>query len=206
MENLVLEAKTRDLNTKLKEIRGDSRLPAVVYGKGEENLFIEFDYQKFRKVFQKGGHSVLIDLSIDGAKPIEVLIHHLDYAPVSGNIIHVDFKKITRGVEISTEIPIEFEGVSEAVKTLGGIFVKNKEFLHVKCLPRNLVHNFTADLTLLKDFNSKITVADLDIPSTIKVLNDLEEVVATVTAPRSAIESSQESEAVEAKTEEKAES
>lgn len=201
MENLELKAVSRDTAVKAKMIRQESRIPAVVYSKGKENSFIDFDYQEFRKVYQKAGHNTIINLVIDGKKPVEVLVQTVDYDPVSGDFIHVDFKPIERGVEITTEVSIVFEGVSEAVKTMGGILVHNKEYLDIKCLPRNLIHEVKADLSLLSDFHSKITVGDLDIPSTITVLNDAEEVIATVTAPRSAIESAAEGTAESSATE-----
>lgn len=189
MENIVLNARARDVKVEAKNIRQEGRVPAVAYGKGADNIFMDFDYQELRKVIEKAGHSVLVELVIDGAKPVEVLIHDVDYAPVSGNIIHVDFKLITRGVEITTEIPIIFEGVSEAIKTMAGILVTNKEFLNIKCMPRELVHDFKVDLSLLADFNCKITVADINVPETITVLNAPDEMIASVIAPRAAIES-----------------
>lgn len=192
MENLELNAVSRDTAVKAKSIRQGSRIPAVVYGKGEDNIFVDFDYQEFRKLYKEAGHNTLINLNVDGAKPVEVLVHDVDYDPVSGNFIHIDFKRITRGVEITTEVAVVFEGVSEAVKTLGGMLITNKEYIDVKCLPRNLIHEVKADISLLKDFSSKITVADLDIPETVTVLNAPDEVVATAAAPRAAIEADEE--------------
>lgn len=199
MENLDLNATNRDPSKKAKYIRQDGRIPAVVYGKGEENLTIDFDYQEFRKLYEKAGHNTLINLQVEGAKePIEVLIYTVDYDPVSGEFEHVDIRRITRGVEITTEVSITFEGVSEAVKTLGGVLLLNREYIDIKCLPRNLIHEVKADLSKLVDFNSKLTVADIEIPETVTLLNDLDELVATVNAPRAVVEDEEvEAEATE---------
>lgn len=197
MEKLVLNATARNSAVKAKDVRKNSRIPAVVYGKGEENIFVDFDYQEFRKLFHKAGHNTIVDLVVDGGKALETLIHVVDHAPVSGNFAHVDFVRIVRGVEITTEVPVKFVGVSEAVKTLGGILVTNKEYLDVKCLPKNLIHEFEADLSVLTDFHSKITVGDLKIPSTVTVLNSPEEVIVTVTASRAVIEEEEKTAVVE---------
>jgi len=203
MENLELNAVNRDTAVKAKSIRQEGRIPAVVYGKGEENLIIEFDYQEFRKLYEQAGHNTLINLKIEGEKEsIEVLIHTVDYDPVSGEYTHIDIKRITRGVEITTEVQVVFEGISEAVKTLGGILMTNKDSVDIKCLPRNLIHKVKADLSILEDFHSKITIADLDIPGTVTVLNEPEEVIATVAAPRSVTEESEKSEESEGIAEE----
>lgn len=189
MENLELKAVKRDTALKAKEIRKQDRIPAVVYGDNKENLFIDFDYQEFRKLFRHAGHNTLINLIVEGeAKPIEVLIHMVDHDPVSGNFQHVDIRRIKRGVKISTEVNIIFEGISEAVKTLGGILVTSKTYLDVKCLPKDLIHEVKVDLGKLVDFHSKITVADIVVPETVEVLNASDELVAMVTAPRAVIE------------------
>lgn len=183
MTNIVLNTVVRDMNVRSKDICKQNRIPAVVYGKGEENIFVDFDYQEFRKLYEQAGQNTLIDLMVDG-KSVEVLVHSLQYHPVTGNFMHVDLKRITRGVEITTEIPIRFEGVSEAVKTMNGVLMTQKEVLNVKCLPKDLVHDVTADLSLIEDFNCKIAVADIPVPDSITVLNAPDEVVATVSAPR----------------------
>lgn len=188
MENLVLNATARNTSVKAKYVRQKGRIPAVVYGKKAENIFVDFDYQEFRKIFQKAGHNTIIDLVVDNAKPVETLVHVVDYDPVSGNFAHIDFHKITRGQELTTDVPVKFVGVSEAVKTLGGILMTNKESLRIKCLPKNLIHEVFADISVLADLHSKITVGDLDVPATITVLNAPDEVVATVTSSRAVIE------------------
>lgn len=189
MENLVLNAVSRDTTLKARDLRQQDRVPAVVYGDKKDNIFIDFDYQEFRKLYKKAGHNTLINLVVDGKKDSsEVLVHMVSYEPVSGNFSHVDLRRITSGVEITTEVNITFEGVSEAVKTLGGVLVTNKAYLDIKCLPKNLIHEVTADLSKLVDFHSKIVVADIEVPKTVTVLNDPEEVVAIVSAPRSVIE------------------
>lgn len=190
MENLELNAVSRDISVKAKLIRKQGRIPAVIYGKGEENLFIDFDYQEFRKAYQKAGHNTLVNLNIEGVKePLEVLIYIVDYDPVTSDFTHIDIRRITRGVEITTEVNITFEGVSEAVKTLGGVLMTNREYIEIKCLPRNLIHDIKVDISVLKDFTSKITVADITVPDNVVVLNEPEEMIVTVNAPRAVVES-----------------
>ena len=197
MENLELNATSRDTAVKAKDLCKEGRIPAVVYGKGEDTLCVDFDYQEFRKIYQKAGHNTLLNLIIDEKKSIEVLVHVVDFDPVSGRFIHIDIKRITRGVEITTEVNITFEGVSEAVKTLAGVLVTSKQYLDIKCLPKNLIHEVKADLSKLTDFNTKITVADIEVPETVTVLNAPDEMIATVTAPRAIVEEDEETTAEE---------
>lgn len=87
--------------------------------------------------------------------------------------------------KIKTEIPLEFIGVSDAVETLDGSFVTNRDSIEIECLPTDLVSEVTIDLSVLKTFEDQVTVKDLKLPSTIEVLTDLEEVICFVEEPRS---------------------
>ena len=57
MENLNLSAQTRDLSVKLKDIRANKLLPAVVYGHKQESIAIQLNYSEFLKTFRKSGES-----------------------------------------------------------------------------------------------------------------------------------------------------
>jgi large subunit ribosomal protein L25 len=97
--------------------------------------------------------------------------------------------------EITTNIPVSFVGVAPAVKELGGMLITHLDEIEVKCLPNNLIHTIEVNIEPLIDFHSSILVSDLVVPDTIKVLNNLEDVVVTAVAPR------QEEETTEAPSE-----
>ena len=80
---------------------------------------------------------------------------------------------------LTTDIPLVFLGESKAVKELGGTLVKSLEKIAVSCLPQDLIPSLEVDISGLNNFHDVVRVKDLKIPSTIKVLINLEEVVAT---------------------------
>ncbi len=183
MKSIILQAETRK-SGKAQDLIKSSRVPAVVYGKEmKENELISLEYQEFKKAYSKAGMSTIIDLKI-GDKEIPVLVQSIDIDPAKDTYIHIDFKAVVMGQELTAQVPLRFTGECDAVKLLHGILVYNKESIDVKCLPRNLISEIEVDLSSLVDFNSAITVADLNIPDTINVLIDPETVVVGVTAPR----------------------
>lgn len=184
MKTVTLQAEPR-VQGKAKNLRKEDKIPAVIYGHElKENQHISLDYQSFRRVFAKAGMSTIIDIKI-GDKEIAVLVQDFDVDPVKNTYSHIDFKAVVMGEELTAHIPLKLVGESEAVKTLHGILVYNKESVEVRCLPRNLVHDIEVDISTLVDFHSMITVADLKIPSTITILDNPEVVVASISAPRS---------------------
>lgn len=184
MEKAVLNAKTRDNSVKAKTLRRDGLLPGQFYGSGIENVSLQMDYQEFRKLYREAGENTIIDLKIDGNGDKKVLVHSVDYDPVSDEFIHVEFINVKMDEEVTTNVPIVLEGQAPAVKELGGILMQNLDELEIRCLPGDLIHEVIVDISSLEDFNSSIHVEAINLPEKITVLTDPERTVATVSAPR----------------------
>ncbi|MDP2625228.1 MAG: 50S ribosomal protein L25 [Candidatus Peregrinibacteria bacterium] len=184
MDVVEIIAKKRD-GSRAMDVRRNGMIPAECYGAGKENVSIQMDYQVFRKAYIVAGENTVIDLKV-GDKPVQkVLVHQVDFNAVSDKIIHVDFVNVDMDVEVHTSIPLNFVGISPAVKDLAGMLMTNITDLEIKCLPGDLVHAIDVDITVLADFHTSIHVSDLIVPKKITVLADSELMVATVVAPRS---------------------
>lgn len=184
METVELDAKSRDTKVHARNLLKMKLLPAVFYGKGEQSVTIQMDYQVFRKVFIKAGSNSLVDLNVDGKKKGKVLIHDIQYNPLTGTMTHVDFLHVNMKEEITTMVPVELTGVSTAVKDDGGILTTVKHEIEVKCLPSDIPHNIQIDISTLVDFIHPIHVSDLVVPKGVAILDNPEDVVVTVSAPR----------------------
>ena len=181
---LTLPAKIRKtLGKKVKALRERGVLPGVLYGpRIKETLPLEINFKEFEKVYKEAGESTLVSLEIEGKKT-PVLIHEVKLDPLTGKPIHIDFYQPSLEEEVTVAVPIIFEGVSPAVKELGGTLVRNIHELEVKALPQNLPHEIKVDISKLKTFEDDILVKDLVVPKEVKILKDPEESVALVTPP-----------------------
>lgn len=181
---LTIEAEKREiLGNKLKDSRQDGKLPAVLYGRKEKSAALFIDSIKFDKIFKEAGESSVITVKTgDGAK--SVLIHDVQFSPISGKPIHVDFYAIEKDKKVEVDISLVFVGESAAVRELGGILVKVLHEIKVEALPQDLPSEIEVDLSKLKDFESQIHVKDLTVPATVTILNESDEVIALVEAAR----------------------
>lgn len=170
---------------KVKNLRANGLIPAVLYGRDTKPQSLEIKNIDFKKAFAEAGTSTLIDLKIDDKNSVKVLTHEPQVNPVSDAAIHVDFYKVRMDEKINTEIPLEFIGESDAVKNEDGTLITNRDNIEIECLPNDLIPNYEIDLSALKTFDDQITVADIKLPSTIEILTDAEEVIAFVEPPRS---------------------
>ena len=170
-EKYTLATKSRE-NTKnsARETRADGSIPAVVYGHGIESTPISVDYSEFLKLFRKTGQAALIDLDVNG-KSVKVLVHTYDRHPVREEFQHIDFFAVNPKETTMVHVPLIFEGESEAVKTLGGVFVSSHEELLIRCLPSDIPHDLIVDISVLEDLSSSITIADLNLSSELEVMH-----------------------------------
>lgn len=184
LETINLEIQTRNPAMKAGVLRANNLIPAEYYGRGVENRSLQIDYQTFRRAFKKAGTNTILTLKIDGKDEVNVLVHSLQFDPVTDAIAHIDFTNVRLGEELHTKIPLEFVGQAPAVKELSGMLMTNLTEIEIKCLPKDLIHNIEVSIESLVDFHSFIRVKDLDVPDTITVLNEPEDVVVTVVAPK----------------------
>lgn len=183
MDTYKLEVEARDTSVAAKNLRAEDKLPAVLYGEGIKNVDFQMDYQTFRRIYREAGGNTVIDLAV-GGKSFKVLVQHVDFDPVTDKMIHVDFINVRMDKEITAKVPLEFVGQAPAVANLDGILMHAREEVEVKCLPGDLIHSIEVDVSSLEDFNTSITVGDLSVPEGVEILDDPEQPVASVSAPR----------------------
>ncbi len=189
-----LQVEERDLSVKPEDIRDKGLVPAVVYGPVDEPIHIQMPMNEFLRVWHEAGESTIIDLK-GLSEDKEVLIKEVQMHPVKDTPLHVDFYAIERGKTLTLNVPLEFTGEAPAEK-LGGIVVKVMHEVEVETRPRDIPQHLEVNLELLENLDSVIKIKDIKLPEGVTVLDDAEEVVASVT------EQKEEPEEVEAAPEE----
>jgi len=181
---LKLEAKKRDIvGKKVKTIRDNGGLPAVLYGPKEDTTSITIPAKDFLVVWKEAGETTVVSLKIEGGDK-DVMIHDVSVDPLNGTPVHVDFYAIEKGKKVEVSVPLEFIGVAPAVKELGGTLVKVLHELEVEALPNNIPHELTVDISSLVDFESHIAVKDIKLPEGVSAKNDPNETITLVSQPK----------------------
>jgi len=198
MEKIILKVAKREVvGKKLRKIRKEGLVPAVLYGHGVKNENLSVNYLDLKRVYGKAGENAIIEIEVDGKK-IPVLICDTQMDPMNGNFSHVDFLQVNMKETVEAEIPLEFIGESVAVKANGGILVKNMDKIEVKCLPADLPSKFEVDLSKLVTFDDQITIGDIKTLAGVEIFGDKEAVIVLVARPRSEEEMARLDEKVEA--------
>lgn len=184
MNKYILKLEKRKKVKNIKNLRESRIIPCIVYGSDIKNNFIvQADYSDFVRTYRKAGSSTIINLDIDG-KTYEALIQHIQQHPITLDVIHVDFMKISKGHEIEADIKIEVIGTSPAVKDLGGILVQSLNELPVQCLPKDLVSDIKVDISNITEMNTAIYLKDINLPAGIKPLIEEDSVILSIVPPK----------------------
>ena len=169
------------MGSKVKQIREDGFIPAVLYGKGQEPISLQVPNKDFNKTFKAAGESTLVYVSVDG-QTYPTIIHDIARHPASDAIIHADFYKVNLSEKIKTKVPVVFVGESQAVKD-GGILIRNVNEVEVEALPQDLPHEITFDISSLAVFGDQVLLKDAQVGAKVEVLGNPEEIIAAVQAP-----------------------
>lgn len=188
MEEIFLDAELRgELGRgRAKDLRGKGLIPAVVYAEGKKSVAIKVSNSALlRLIHQRRIEGALINLRIKDDKKhasSSCLIKEIQYDPVHGDIIHVDFNEISLTKAIKVNVPVVAKGEPIGVKQEGGSLEHILWEVEVECLPTNIPKDIEVDVSSLK-IGDAIHIKDITAPNGVKILNDPSGIVLSVTAP-----------------------
>lgn len=183
MAEVRLQAKVRGDAGKgsARRTRAAGRVPGVVYGRGMDPITISVDRREFvTALLSDSGMNTLLDLDIDGSTTL-ALTKELQRDPVRGTLLHADFIKVDRTVEVEVEVPVHVVGEAPGARE-GGVLEHPLFTVHVRSLPGDVPEEIEADVSNL-NLGDTLRVADLAEGRAFTILDDPETVVASVVAP-----------------------
>jgi len=182
-----LAAKTRNSKEDLEKLRKGGSIPAVFYGKKTPSTSITVSQVEFMKTWKSAGESTVVTLTgLD--TDVDALIHDVDFDPVTGVPRHADFYVFDKNLKIEISVPVEFVGVSSAVKELGGVLVKVLHEIKIEALPSNLPHQLEVDIAGITEIGGQLTAGDIKLPAGVSLVENAEEVVVLVSLPKEEVE------------------
>lgn len=180
MDKLTLSAEERKvLGKKVKHLRRDGKLPAHVFGKGLETESVSVDGKSFIRTFKEAGETGLISLKIGSEKVRPVMVKGVQFDPVSGEPIHIDFYQVNLTQKVKVPVPLVLIGDEpESVKLGETIVLQQMNEVEVEALPADLIEKIEVDITVLKNIDDAITVGQLNFDRTkLTVLAEADSVV-----------------------------
>lgn len=184
MSTMTIKAATRQLAGAgaLRNLRRAGRIPGIVYGKSELSpIPVSVESKELQSVLRSHSHAV-VNLEISGYGKRNVLLSEVQRDPLSGEVRHVDFHRISMKEAIRTLVPLEVSGPAAGEKE-GGMLQTVVYELEIECMPAQLPDSIVVDVTGMQ-IGDTLVVADVKLPDGVKTTADEDTVIAAVLAPQ----------------------
>jgi large subunit ribosomal protein L25 len=170
-----------------RRLRKDGMVPAIFYGPKTESVLLEVNSSDLRKLLKGKEENVFINLIVENGKIIQkfTLIKELQIEPVSRKFLHVDFYEIDMEKTMTLDIPIHFTGDAIGVETGGDLHYVKRD-IKVSCLFAVLPEFIEVDVSGLQ-IGDSIKVQDVKLPDGVTVLDTEDTILATISAPKTAV-------------------
>ena len=179
-----LQADKREaLGKKVKRLRRDGMVPGNVYGLDMVPIPLTLNGREFIAVHQRAGSTGVIDLAVNGADSLPVLVQEVQHDPPTSRVLHVSFVQVDLTKPVSAMVPVFLIGESPAVE-LGGIVIQHINEISVSALPDDIPENFEVDVSVLADIDYSQLVSDLDAPEGVTIQADPDDLVVRAERPR----------------------
>ena len=193
-----LNAQTREAVGKsaARKLRRRGLTPAVVYGHGSDTMHVAVPERELSALISHAGSHALVELQLAtggrGKKHL-ALIKDVQRDYLKDTAIHADFQKVALDEEIESVVPVALVGESAGARD-GGILQHGVWELQVRALARSLPEQLEVDISGL-GIGDNLRVADVSFPDEVQILNNPEEVLASILAPAKAAAAVEEVEA-----------
>ncbi|MDD3295841.1 MAG: 50S ribosomal protein L25 [Candidatus Omnitrophica bacterium] len=166
----------------VKKMRKEGHIPAVVYGQGF-NLSLSIPLTGLKGLRSINfSESTIIDMEISGSQEqelIPVMIKDVQFNPLTEEVSHIDFLKVSLKEKIKVNIPIILKGETKAAKDEGAMLEQVLRELEVEGLPLDIPEKVEVDISELV-LGHSLHVKDIKIADNIKVITEPQETVATL--------------------------
>jgi large subunit ribosomal protein L25 len=167
-----------------RRVRVSGKIPAVVYGAGQDAVAVTVDPKVITKILHSdSGHNTIFDLSVVGATVVKAMIVDWQHEPIKGKLLHIDLKRIAMDKMMRVSVPIQLVGTPVGVKAQGGILEHVLREVEIECLPDDIPSHLDVDVAGL-ELHGVIHVSDLPHSGSIRFLGDEHATVAHVTSIR----------------------
>ena len=191
-EKIAAESRTEFGKGAARRIRRADKVPAVVYGHGNEPIHITLPGHETMMALKHGGSNALLELDIEGTSQL-ALTREVQVDPIRRVLEHIDFVAVRKGEKVTVDIPVHLLG-DAAPETLvvleNSVVSVEAEATHI---PEYIEYSIEG-----AQIGTQVHASDLDLPEGSLLLTDPETLVVNITNAPTAEEVEAELEEAEA--------
>lgn len=183
--------KSRNGKGASRALRRQGYLPCVIYGGGKDPVSMAVDPTTIKQQLRRDAlFTAIYDINAGGKKKEHVLARDLQVDPVTDELLHLDFLRITDSTRINVPVPIQLENEDSCPGLkAGGILQLVRTSAELNCRAASIPESISVDLSAFQ-VGDAIRISDVDLPSGVTpAITDRDFMIASIQAPKIAAES-----------------
>ncbi len=173
-EKITAESRTEFGKGAARRIRRADKVPAVIYGHGNQPIHITLPGHDAMMALKRGGTNALLHVDVEG-KTYLALTKQVQSDPIKGFLEHIDFVEVKKGEKVTVEVGVHVEGEAKS----DALVVTELNTVTVEAEATNIPEWVTVDVTDA-EAGFQVFAKDLSLPSGSLVLNDDDALVVNV--------------------------
>ena len=178
-EKIKAETRTEFGKGAARRIRRENKIPAVVYGHGNEPMHLTLPGHDTMMALKHGGANALLELDIDGKSQL-ALTKQVQVDPIRRVLEHVDFVAVVKGEKVTVEVPVHLNG--EAARET--LVVTETSTIQLEAEATHIPEFIEVDIDGAVA-GTQIHASDLNLPSGSTLLLDPETLIVNITEQQS---------------------
>jgi large subunit ribosomal protein L25 len=178
-EKITAETRTEFGKGAARRIRRDNKVPAVIYGHGNDPIHVTLPGHSTMMALKHGGANALLELDIDGKVQL-ALTKQVQVDPIKRVLEHIDFVAVVKGEKVTVEVPVHLNG--EAARET--LVVTETSTIQLEAEATHIPEFVEVDIEGLAA-GTQIHASDLKLPSGSTLLLDPETLIVNITEMQS---------------------
>ena len=185
---LDIESRTELGKGHSRRLRRQGKVPAVLYGGGQNPTPIMLDQTKLLHQMEREAFQTSILTLNLGKETQAVVVKDVQRHPAKRQVLHLDFQRIVEDEKITLLVPIHYTGQDDAigVKDQGGEVAIIVADVEISCLPRDLPEFLELNISGL-ELNQRMNLSELGAPEGVEILaltHGQDPTIVTINPPR----------------------
>jgi large subunit ribosomal protein L25 len=169
-----------------RRLRRQGLVPGVLYGRGEPVAISVAERELRAALTGEGGANAVLDVVVDGGKAHASVLKDYQLDSVRGSVTHVDLQEVRLDQPIHATVPLHLTGESAGAKE-GGVLTQALTEINVEALPMEVPAAVEFDVSALH-LGESAHLSQVALPEGVRLLDDGENVFASVTQPTREVE------------------
>lgn len=157
-QDLNVELREETGRRKIKRLRAAGKIPAVIYGSGDDTVSLSVPTDEFTRIINQGDRVV----TLTGGVSSDAFIQAVQWDVFGTNVLHADFTRIAAGTLVDCTLKVELKGICPGAKE-GGKVETAVHLVEIKCPPSSLTDKLEVSIGEL-GLDQTITVGQLNLP------------------------------------------